>query len=216
MKKRVRKKQPKGAKKKRLARAPKRTAKPGARKKQKRTTSKVKAVKSANHQRASRLIQRALDRFSKAQMGLSARGVEVLSVAHAIESSAVEKFKRKLLASLVRDDILQDLHSLHDALSQQSSQHAATSEALLNWLSGHFDLKPHLRSGQILDLPADQLSQFTLLEEIESVGVAMVRLEVVHPGWKASGKLVVAPALKRAAASQPSQTADAELTASAP
>lgn len=216
MKKRVRKKQPKGAKKKRLARAPKRTAKPGARKKQKKTTSKVKAVKSANHQRASRLIQRALDRFSKAQMGLSALGVEVLSVAHAIESSAVEKFKRKLLASLVQDDILQDLNSLHDALSQQTSEHAATSEALLNWLSGHFDLKPHLRSGQVLDLPADQLPQFTLLEEVESNGAAMVRLEVVHPGWKAAGKLVVAPALKGVTASQPRQAVDAQPTVSVP
>jgi hypothetical protein len=208
MKKRVAKKSPKIAKSNRPTRPPKGSSKGNRRKSRKRTRSKAKASKRVSHQRAVLKIKRALERFSKAQMGLSARGLEVLSVAHALESSAVEKFKRKMLVSLVLNDILQDLDSLHRALSELNSEHAATSEALLNWLSDQFDLTPHLRSGQVLDLSADQLSQFTLLEEIEPNGASMIALEVVHPGWKASGKLVVAPALKRVLTSQPSESAE--------
>jgi hypothetical protein len=208
MKKRATKKPPKAAKSNHPTRPLKRSSKSNRRKSRKRTASKAKASRPASHPRAVQQIKRALERFSKAQMGLSARGLEVLSVAHALESSAVEKFKRAMLVSLVQNDILQDLNSLHRALSELNSEHAATSEALLNWLSDQFDLTPHLRSGQVLDLSADQLSQFTLLEEIEPNGASMIALEVVHPGWKASGKLVVAPSLKRVLTSQPSESAD--------
>ncbi len=47
-------------------------------------------------------------------------------------------------------------------------------------------------------------------DKIDANGAAMIMLEVVHTGWKASGKLVVAPSLKRGVTSQQSETADVQ------
>jgi hypothetical protein len=58
-----------------------------------------------------------LDQLARAQAELTARGIELLNVAHAIGRNAVATFKKQLVNSLVQDNLLHDLEKLRTALA---------------------------------------------------------------------------------------------------
>ena len=161
-----------------------------------------------------RQVQDALDQLARAQAELTARGIDLLNVAHAIGRNAVATFKQELLNSLVQDSLLHDLEQLRTALVPMSlsADLRLLPEATLNWLCRHLDLSQYLQPGQELEVPAEQLSQYDLQGAPPAPEQPLARLRVVTPGWKHQGHILISPRVIVAtcptspAASEPSPT----------
>ena len=142
-----------------------------------------------------RQVQDALDQLARAQAELTARGIDLLNVAHAIGRNAVATFKQELVNSLVQDNLLHDLEELRTALAATplSADLRLLPEATLNWLCRHLDLSQRLQPGQEFEVPAEQLSQYYLQGAPPSPEQPLVRLRVLTPGWKHQGHILISP-----------------------
>ena len=142
-----------------------------------------------------RRVQEVLDQLARAQAELTARGIDLLNVAHVIGRNAVVTFKQELVNSLVQDNLLHDLEQLRTALAptSQSADLRLLPEATLNWLCRHLDLSQHLQPGQELEVPTDRLSQYDLEGPAPDAAKDLVELEVVAPGWKHQHKIIIPP-----------------------
>jgi len=145
-------------------------------------------------------IQAALDLLAKAQAEMTARGVDLLAVAHELGRNAVQALKASLLESLVEDQLLPDLKRLHFHLGSAAAtppDFQFLAEATLNWFARHFDLSEHLEAGQLLEVPAKQLDQFELDGAAPESGTALVRIQVLAPGWKCRTQIIIPPRVAR-------------------
>jgi hypothetical protein len=142
-----------------------------------------------------RQVQDVLDQLARAQAELTARGIDLLNVAHAIGRNAVATFKQELVNSLVQDNLLHDLEQLRTALAATplSADLRLLPEATLNWLCRHLDLNQHLQPEQELEVPTDRLRQYDLEGPPPDAAKTLVRLQVIAPGWKYRGKSVIRP-----------------------
>jgi predicted amidohydrolase len=133
-----------------------------------------------------------LDQLARAQAELTARGIDLLNVAHAIGRNAVATFKQELVNSLVQDNLLHDLEQLRTALAATplSADLRLLPEATLNWLCRHLDLSQYLQPGQELEVPTERLSQYDLQGPLPDAAKALVKLQVLTPGWKHQGQIV--------------------------
>jgi hypothetical protein len=149
----------------------------------------VQAILDARH------VQDVLDQLSRAQAELTARGIDLLHVAHAIGRNAVATYKQELVNSLVRDNLLHDLEQLRTALAATplSADLRLLPEATLNWLCRHLDLSQHLQPGQELEVPTERLSQYDLQGTPPAPEQPLARLRVVTPGWKHQGHVLISP-----------------------
>jgi len=146
-----------------------------------------------------------LDKLARAQAELTARGIDLLNVAHAIGRNAVATFKHEPVNSLVQDNLLDDLEQLRTALAATplSADLRLLPEATLNWLCRHSGLSDHLQPGQELEVPTDRLGQYDLRGPPPDAPKSLVRLQVVAPGWKYQGQIVIRPRVTVAAPSPP-------------
>ena len=142
-----------------------------------------------------RQIRGVLDQLARAQAELTARGIDLLNVAHAIGRNAVATFMQALVNSLVQDNLLHDLEQLRTALAATplSADLRLLPEATLNWLCRHLDLSQHLQPGQELEVPAAQLSQYDLPSPTPDSVKPLVNLQVAASGWKYRGQTVIRP-----------------------
>ena len=142
-----------------------------------------------------RQVRDVLDQLARAQAELTARGIDLLNVAHAIGCNAVAAFKQELVNSLVQDNLLHDLEQLRTALAATplSADLRLLPEATLNWLCRHLDLSQHLQPGQELEVPTKQLSQYDLQGTPPAPEQPLARLRVVTPGWKHQGHILISP-----------------------
>ena len=142
-----------------------------------------------------RQVQDVLDQLARAQAELTARGIDLLKVAHAIGRNAVATFKQELVNSLVQDNLLHDLEQLRTALAATplSADLRLLPEATLNWLCRHLDLSQHLQPGQELEVPAERLSEYDLQGAPPAPEQPLVRLRVLTPGWKHQGHVLILP-----------------------
>lgn len=141
-------------------------------------------------------IRLSLDLLAKAQAEMTARGVDLLAVAHELGSNAVQAFKTSLVESLVEDQLLPDLKRLHSHLGSAAGQYPEfqlIAEATLNWFVRHFDLSESLEAGQLIEIPAGQLDQFDLDGASPESGTALVRVQVLASGWKCRGQIIIRP-----------------------
>jgi hypothetical protein len=152
-----------------------------------------------------RQVQDVLEQLARAQAELTARGIDLLNVAHAIGRNAVATFKQELVNSLVQDNLLHDLEQLRTALAATplSADLRLLPEATLNWLCRHLDLSQHLQPGQQFEVPTEQLSQYDLQGAPPAREQPLVRLRVVTPGWKHQGHLLISPRVIVATPSPP-------------
>jgi hypothetical protein len=136
-----------------------------------------------------------LDQLARAQAELTASGIGLLNVAHAIGRNAVATFKRELVNSLVQDNLLHDLEQLRTALAATplSADLRLLPEATLNWLCRHLDLSQYLQPGQELEVPAELLSQYDLQGAPPAPEQPLAKLRVVTPGWKYQGHTLISP-----------------------
>jgi hypothetical protein len=140
-------------------------------------------------------VQDVLDQLARAQAELTAKGIDLLNVAHAIGRNAVATFKQELVNSLVQDNLLHDLEELRTALTATplSADLRLLPEATLNWLCRHLDLSQHLQPGQELEVPAERLSQYDLQGAPPAPEQPLAKLRVVTPGWKHQGHILISP-----------------------
>jgi hypothetical protein len=152
-----------------------------------------------------RQVQDALDQLARAQAELTARGIDLLNVAHAIGRNAVGAFKQELVNSLVQDNLLHDLEQLRPALATAPlpADLRLLPEATLNWLCRHLDLSQHLQPGQELEVPTERLSQYDLQGPPAAAAKPLVKLQVVTPGWKHQGQIIIRPRVTVAALCPP-------------
>jgi len=145
--------------------------------------------------RDARQVQHVLDKLARAQAELTARGIDLLNVAHAIGRNAVATFKQELVNSLAQDNLLHDLEQLRTALAATplSAALRLLAEATLNWLCRHLDLSQHLQPGQELEVPAERLRQYDLQGPPPAPEQPLARLRVVTPGWKHQGHTLISP-----------------------
>ena len=178
------------------ARAPLRQRRPVGRPTRKRTT-RPRAVTAPPVQANpdARQVQNALGQLARVQAELTARGIDLLNVAHAIGRNAVATFKQELVNSLVQDNLLHDLEQLRTELAATplSADLRLLPEATLNWLCRHLDLSQHLQPGQDLEVPAERLSQYDLQGPPPDAAKPLVKLQVVTPGWKRQSQIVIRP-----------------------
>jgi hypothetical protein len=140
-------------------------------------------------------VQDVLDQLARAQAELTAKGIDLLNVAHAIGRNAVATFKQELVNSLVQDNLLRDLEELRTALTATplSADLRLLPEATLNWLCRHLDLSQHLQPGQELEVPAERLSQYDLQGAPPAPEQPLAKLRVVTPGWKHQDHILISP-----------------------
>jgi hypothetical protein len=136
-----------------------------------------------------------LDQLARVQGEFTARGIDLLNVAHAIGRNAVGTFKQELVNILVQDNLLHDLEQLRTALAAMplSADLRLLPEATLNWLCRHLDLSQHLQPGQELEVLTEQLSQYDLQGVPPAREQPLARLRVVTPGWKHQGHVLISP-----------------------
>lgn len=146
-------------------------------------------------------VQDALDQLARAQAELTARGIDLLNVAHAIGRNAITTFKQELVDGLVQDNLLRDLEQLRTGLAATplSADLRLLPEATLNWLCRHLDLSQHLQPGQELEVPVERLSQYYLQGAPPAPGQPLAKLRVVTPGWKHQGHILISPRVTVAA-----------------
>jgi hypothetical protein len=146
-----------------------------------------------------------LEQLARAQAELTARGIDLLNVAHAIGRNAVTTFKQELVNSLVQDNLLHDLEQLRTALAATplSADLRLLPEATLNWVCRHLGLSQHLQPGQELEVPAERLSQYDVQGPPPVPEQSLARLRVVTPGWKHQGHLLISPQVIVAGPSPP-------------
>ena len=145
-------------------------------------------------------VKAALDRLAKAQADLTASGLDLLNVAHDIARAANATLKDELLQSLLQDNLLQDLEQLQAAASATLPPHfQLLPEAVLNWFCRHLEISQHLQQGQEVEVPAERLNQYDLQGPPPDPAKALVKLEVLAPGWRHRGQTVVAPRVTIAA-----------------
>jgi hypothetical protein len=146
-------------------------------------------------------VKAALDKLAKAQADLTASGLDLLNVAHDIARAANATLKDELLQSLLQDNLLQDLEQLRAAAitSILPPDLQLLPEAVLNWFCRHLELSQHLERGQELEVPAERLSQYDLQGPPPDPAKALVKLEVLAPGWRHRGQTVIAPRVTIAA-----------------
>jgi hypothetical protein len=140
-------------------------------------------------------VKEVLDHLANAQAKLTATGIDLLNVAHAIGRNAVTTFKQELVDSLVQDNLLQDLDQLRTetAATPLPTNLKLLPEATLNWLCRHLDLSQHLQPGQELEVSTAQLSQYDLPGPPPDSTKPLVNLQVAAPGWKYRGRTVIRP-----------------------
>ena len=145
-------------------------------------------------------VKAALDRLAKAQADLTASGLDLLNVAHDIARAANETLKDELLQSLLQDNLLQDLERLREAASATLPPDLQLlPEAVLNWFCRHLEISQHLQQGQELEVPTERLNQYDLQGPPPDPAQALVKLEVLAPGWRHRGQTVIAPRVTIAA-----------------
>ena len=141
-------------------------------------------------------IQAALDLLTKAQAEMTARGVDLLAVAHELGRNAAQALKASLLESLVADQLLPDLQRLHSHLGSgagPSKEFQLLAEATLNWFARHFDLSEHLEAGQLLEIPASHLERYDFDGPLPDTERALVQVQVQSPGWKCRSQIIIPP-----------------------
>jgi hypothetical protein len=140
-------------------------------------------------------IKSALDQLAKAQAELTASGIAVLNVAHALGRDAVAAFKDELVASLVQDDLLVDLDQLRAAAPSipLPADLKLLPEASLNWLCHHFDICAHLSPGQEIEVPSSQLDRYDLQSPLPYDPKPLTKLRVIAPGWKRHNQSLIRP-----------------------
>jgi hypothetical protein len=140
-------------------------------------------------------IKSTLDRLARAQAEVTASGIALLNVAHAIGNDAVNAFKDDLVESLVQDTLLQDLEQMRAAAPPipLPADLKLLPEATLNWLCRHLDLSPHLHQGQELEVPTTRLDQYDLQGSPPNPVGPLVKLRVLAPGWKRRDLPVIRP-----------------------
>jgi hypothetical protein len=162
----------------------------------KRTTrARALAAPSGHAIPDARQVQDVLDQLARAQAELTARGIDLLNVAHAIGRNAVATFKQELVNSLVQDNLLHDLEQLRTALAATPlpADLRLLPEATLNWLWRHLDLSQYLQPGQELEVPAERLSEYDLQGAPPAPEQPLAKLRVVTPGWKHQGHILISP-----------------------
>jgi predicted amidohydrolase len=122
-------------------------------------------------------------------------------IAHAIGRNAIASFKQELVNTVVQDNLLHDLKQLRTALAATplSADLRLLPEATLNWLCRHLDLSQHPQPGQELEVPADRLRQYDLEGPPPDAAKSLVKLQVLAPGWKHQGQIVIPPRVALAA-----------------
>jgi len=157
-----------------------------------------------------RQVQAVLDQLARAQAELTARGLDLLNVAHALGRNAVANFKQELVNSLVQDNLLHDLGQLWIALTPAplSADLRLLPEATLNWLCRHLDLSQYLQPGQELEVPAERLNLYDLQGAPPAPGQPLAKLRVVTPGWKHQGHILISPRVIVVVAPPPGASAE--------
>ena len=154
-------------------------------------------------------VKEVFDHLARAQAELTATGIDLLNVAHAIGRNAVTTFKQELVDSLVQDNLLQDLDQLRTdtAATPLPANLKILLEATLNWLCRHLELSQHLHPGQELEVPTAHLSQYDLPGPTPDSAQPLVNLQVLAPGWKQHGQTVIRPRVMVAAPPLPARPA---------
>lgn len=140
-------------------------------------------------------VKAALDEVARAQADLSAKGVDLLNVAHDIGRAAAARLKEELLQSLLQENLLQDLEQLRTAATTSTlpADLRLLPEALFNWLCRHFEISQYLERNQKLEIPTERLDQFELQGPRPGSAKALVTVYVLAPGWKFQGRTIVLP-----------------------
>jgi hypothetical protein len=140
-------------------------------------------------------VKVALDDLARAQADLTAKGIDLLNVAHDIGRVAAAKLRDELLQSLIQENLLQDLEQLRVAASTSTlpADLRLLPEAVLNWFCRHLELSQYLERNQKLDVPAERLSQYDLQGPAPDHAKALVTLQVLAPGWKCQGRTIISP-----------------------
>jgi len=127
-----------------------------------------------------------------------------MAVANSLGEAAVKKHTDLLIRDLRERQFLRDLLDLHDALAQVPTGSLSPRlealrllpDALIQWLEERFGLAPFGRVGEELEMPASKLANYSYEFDSPEDPKALVRVQVVAPGWKQGNKLVIRPRVK--------------------
>ncbi|MBI2216640.1 MAG: hypothetical protein HYU51_05025 [Candidatus Rokubacteria bacterium] len=154
--------------------------------------------------RRSRSVAKALSDVERAYRTLSARGDDLLAVAHRAHDEAVEAHRAALAHEMADRYFLRDILALRDALANVALGALPNAieglrtlpAALIDWLVATLDVVPHLECGQRLEVPKSRLADFVLEGEEPATELVLVKLVVVRPGWKRRGSVLVRPTVE--------------------
>ena len=170
-------------------------------KKKKKREKERKRVRKTRVAPSERAIARARDAVTRAGQVLDERVAALAAVADGLEQAAVERFRALAVRDLRDDRLVRDLADLQAALAR----HAGTlpdeiepfrhlPQALMRFLEQRFQLKPHLETGRVMEVPSEKLDAYDVAgDRGDAPGGVLVKIRVVAPGWKRGAEVVVPP-----------------------
>jgi hypothetical protein len=146
-----------------------------------------------------RRVDASLKRLRQAYRLATARSEDVLAVANSLGEVAVQKHTNSLIRDLCEKQFLRDLIALRDALAKcpigtlnpQLESLRLLPDAIIQWLVERFGVAPFGRAGEELDLPASKLRNYACEFEPPSEPMALVKVQVIAPGWKRDNIILI-------------------------
>ena len=148
-------------------------------------------------------VRAALTRLEKASQALSARGAELMALAHHLGDAAVRRHMDALVQELADKHFLRDILSLRDTFAAAVTDRShlpgelerlrTVPEALVLWFAERLELTPHMTAGQELEVEASRLSSYLFDGDPPENLDGLVKMRVLTPGWKRAGKALIPP-----------------------
>jgi len=132
------------------------------------------------------------------------RAEDLAALAHSLGEVAVEKHSNSIIRDLCEKQFLRDLIALCDALAEcapgtlnaRLESLRLLPDALIQWLEQRFGVVPSGRAGEELDLPASKLMNYACEFDPPSDQMALVRVQVIAPGWKRGNRILIPPRVR--------------------
>ncbi len=169
--------------------------------KKKKKREKERRRRKARVAPSERAIARARDAVTRAGQVLDEKVAALAAVADGLEQAAVERFRLLAVRDLREERLLRDLVDLRaafarhaGALPDELEPFRQLPEAVLRFLELRFQLKPHLETGRVMEVPSEKLDAYDVAgDRGDAPGGVLVKVRVVAPGWKRGSEVVVAP-----------------------
>lgn len=161
----------------------------------------VRTTRLASQEPTGGQVRDALKAVDHAHRQLELSGQLLLKSLADIQESVLAAQRAKMWQTLVSENLLKDLSDMRAALEDIGEEQLPHTlrpflllpQALGDWFAHSLGIKPIFRLGQELEIPREQLGDFSVSSAPLSELSALVRIRVTSQGWRSPTETLVKP-----------------------